>query len=109
MKFRWTESLGLVTVGLLAAGAAGQSRVVITMHHCGSISLPSRTTSVLTYRVRKMAAPGKRSLRALKTCKCAVAKKMRPSRGGCRNGRNSLSGITCGSYWRLLPKALIPG
>jgi hypothetical protein len=26
MKFRWTESLGLVTVGLLAAGAAGQSR-----------------------------------------------------------------------------------
>ena len=26
MKFRWTESLELVTVGLLAAGAAGQSR-----------------------------------------------------------------------------------
>ena len=26
MKFRWTESLRLVTVGLLAAGAAGQSR-----------------------------------------------------------------------------------
>jgi hypothetical protein len=26
MKFRWTESLGLVTVCLLAAGPAGQSR-----------------------------------------------------------------------------------
>jgi hypothetical protein len=33
MKFRWTESLRLVTVGLLAAGEAG---AVIPMHHCNS-------------------------------------------------------------------------
>ena len=78
MKFRWTESLGLVTVCLLAAGA------VIPRHHCGSISLPSRTRS--SYRVWKRL--GKRSLREVKTCTCAVAKKMRPSRGACRNGRN---------------------
>ena len=28
-------------------------------------------------------------LAGVKTCKCAAAKKMRPSRGGCRNGRDS--------------------
>jgi len=89
MKFRWTESLGLVTVCRLAAGAGGKAGAVIPTHHCDAISLPSRTRSVLNCRVRKMAALEKCSLRAVKTCKCAVAKKMRPSRGGCRNGRNS--------------------
>jgi hypothetical protein len=89
MKFRWTESLGLLTACQLAAGGwrRGQSGGAIPSHHCGSIRLPSRTRSVLNDRVQKML--GKRSLRAVKTCKCAVAKKMRPSRGGCRNGRNS--------------------
>ena len=37
MKFRWIESLGLVRVCLLAAGAAGQSRAMIPTHHCDAI------------------------------------------------------------------------
>jgi hypothetical protein len=69
------RKLGVVTVCLLAAGAARQSRGGDPYALLRLYQFTVRTRSVLNYRVRKVAALGKRSLHAVKTCKCAGAKK----------------------------------